>query len=171
MKTLIVYGSKYGATKVCAERIANLLKGEVEILNLAENQPTDLAKYDKVLMGSSVYAGQLQKEVKSFYDNNKEVLKGKKIGMFLCCLNDKLLNEYIDGALGEAFRKELIAQVGCGGALNFNKMNFFERFVTKKIAKSMQNKGELSKDIAIKGVVEVYAEERIRQFVALINQS
>lgn len=171
MKTLIVYGSKYGATGVCVDKIRKWLKGEAEIVNLAERQPSELAQYEKILIGSGVYAGQLQKEVKAFYENNKEILKEKKIGVFLSCLSDKQLDQYIDGAFGETFRRSLIAQVGCGGALNFNKMNFFERFITKKIAKSMQRKGEIPKDIAIKDVVEIYAEDKIKQFVEVVNQS
>lgn len=169
MKTLVVYGSKYGATEICAKRIAKGLKGEVDLINLKEQKEISLEAYDKVVIGSAVYAGMLRKEVKAFYDKYKEVLEGKKIAVFLSCMDDQGLNQYIDQGFSVAFREKLIAQAGCGGIFNFQKMNFLERFMMKQINKIKQKKEENTLAVDMKHNVENLSAEKIDAFVKAIN--
>lgn len=54
MKTLILYATKYGATEACARLLAQNLEGEVQIINIKQAD-IDLRKYDRVILGSSIY--------------------------------------------------------------------------------------------------------------------
>lgn len=169
MKTLVVYGSKYGATEICAKRIAKGLKGEVDLINLKEQKEISLEAYDKVVIGSAVYAGMLRKEVKAFYVKYKEVLEGKKIAVFLSCMDDQGLNQYIDQGFSVAFREKLIAQAGCGGIFNFQKMNFLERFITKQINKAKQKQEGTNSYQDLKNNVDAISNENIDAFVKAIT--
>ena len=77
MKILIIYATKYGCTKKCAEILKSFLDEEVEILS-AKSYKIDLTQYDVVFIGGSVYMGKIRKEIIQFYKRNKNQLKNKR---------------------------------------------------------------------------------------------
>lgn len=168
MKTLIVYGSKYGATKICAKKIAKGLKGKVEVINLKDKKVIALKDYDKVLIGTSIYAGMVRKEVKRFCHNNKEELMTKKLGLFLSCMEENI-ETYINNGFSEDLKNNFLVTVGCGGIFNFSKMNFFEKFIIKKIYSSKKDaKGNTTK-IDTKTNIEKISNSKIQEFVEAVN--
>ena len=136
MNILIVYSTKHGATEKCAKIIAKKLTGKVELFNLKEKLKIDPSGYDVVIIGGSIYMGQIQKEVKTFCAQNIEQLKTKKIGLFTCCM---LEGEKAEKQLADMFPKELLSIASSkecfGGEFNFSKMNFFEKLIIKKVSK------------------------------------
>ena len=78
MKTLIAYGSKHGAAAKCAVILKEKIRGEVEMINLQQIQNIALKDYDNVIIGGSIYAGAIQKQVTAFCSQNLEILKQKK---------------------------------------------------------------------------------------------
>ncbi|EOD01165.1 flavodoxin domain-containing protein [Caldisalinibacter kiritimatiensis] len=137
MKTLIIYGTKYGCTEKCAKILSEKLTEEVELYNLKEVNDIDISDYDKVIIGGSVYIGKIRKEVTKFCLRKLNELKGKKVGLFICCMAD---GEAAEKQLNDVFPKELmtnaIAKENFGGEFIFNKMNFFDRFIVKKVSKT-----------------------------------
>ena len=63
MKTLVVYASKHGATKVGAERIAKGLEGEVQLVSIKDKGDIILDNYEKVILGTPIYAGMINKDI------------------------------------------------------------------------------------------------------------
>ena len=82
MKTAIVYATKYGCTKECAEILKTYLHGEVNILS-AKADKINLSQYDAVFIGGSVYMGKIQKEITQFCKRNLKQLLHTKIGLFV----------------------------------------------------------------------------------------
>lgn len=144
MRTLVVYGSKYGATKECAEYLKMKLKGTVEVINLKQQSKIDLTAYDKVIIGTSIYAGKVRKEVSTFCQKYEQDLVQKSVGVFICCMNTAQCTTYIEDNFSKAFNNHLIEQVGCGGVLDATKMNAIERFVIKQIRKISEKQGNNS---------------------------
>ena len=66
MNTLIVYSSKYGCTEKCAKLIKEKLNEEVDLVNLKNVKDIDIYKYNKVIIGGSIYIGKIQKSVTEF---------------------------------------------------------------------------------------------------------
>jgi menaquinone-dependent protoporphyrinogen oxidase len=136
MKTLIIYGSKHGATEKCTNLLKGKLDGEVTTVNVKKDQVPDIALFDKVIIGGSIYIGSIQKEIKEFCSKNVDTLKDKKLGLFICCMRDG--NE-AQTQITAAFPQELISNASAwdyfGGEFTFSKMNMIEKFITKKIAK------------------------------------
>ena len=91
MKTAIVYATKYGCTKECAEILKTYLHGEVNILS-AKADKINLSQYDAVFIGGSVYMGKIQKEITQFCKRNLKQLLHMKIGLFVCCYTPKDLS-------------------------------------------------------------------------------
>jgi len=146
MSTLIAFATKYGFTKTCAEILAKKLEGKVDICDLRSNHP-DLTKYDKVIIGGSIYAGKIRKPVMSFCSDNQNTLKDKKTGFFICGMAKE---DDAQKQLESSFPKELLATAAAkgffGGECNYDKMNFIEKFIMKKITGSDQSQSRIAED-------------------------
>ncbi len=147
MKTAIVYASKHGCTEKCAKKIQNGLNVETKIFNLKNTKEFGFVEFDRIIIGGSIHAGQIQKKVKNFCQNNIDILKAKKIGLFLFCMEE---GETAQKQFDEAFPKELIQHASAtgilGGEFNFEKMNFFEKTIVKKIAKINTSVSKISEE-------------------------
>lgn len=146
MSTLIAYATKYGFTKTCAEILAKKLGEKVDICDLNRNLP-DLMKYDKVIIGGSVYAGKIRKPVMQFCSDNINILKGKKLGLFICGMAKE---DDAQKQLDSSFPKELLAAAAAkgffGGECNYDKMNFMEKFIMKKITGCKQSQSRIDEN-------------------------
>lgn len=168
MRTLIVYATKYGSTEKCALKLSEKLVGEVELHNLKEKRSIDIKQYDKVIIGGSVYVGKIRKEVSEFCKDNLNQLKEKKIGLFTCGMRD---GDFSEEQLNSSFPQELltsaIVKEALGGEFLFDKMNFFERFIVKKVSKNDKNSEELKKNKNVSTI----SEKSINQLAQLMNNA
>ncbi|PKM94851.1 MAG: flavodoxin [Firmicutes bacterium HGW-Firmicutes-1] len=136
MKVLIVYATKHGSTEKCAKLLAEGLEGTVVLRNIKKEQVADAESFDKIIVGGSIYAGTIQKQIKEFCSKNEELLKNKKTGYFICGMTE---GEKGKNQLDLVFSSELLdkasAKDNFGGEVIFNKMGFLERTIIKKVAK------------------------------------
>ena len=84
-KTLIAYGTRFGATAKSAEVIAKELKEkfnhEVDVINLTKHkEELDLSIYENIVIGSSVAMFSWTKRAKKFLKND---FTGKKLFVFI----------------------------------------------------------------------------------------
>ena len=171
MKTLVVYASKHGATKVGAERIAKGLQGEVQLVSIKDKDAIVLDNYDKIILGTPIYAGMINKDIKSFCEANKDILRTKKVALYFCCMDSSQTDNYLKTNFTEDFSESLIAAESCGGAFYFNKMNFFEKFIIKKIMETKEKTKKNTAKVDTKVDIEHFDEERISKFTALLNHA
>lgn len=136
MKTAIIYSTKHEFTKDCSIKLSQKLNGDVDLFNLKENNDVKLEQYDNVIIGSPIYMGQILKEIQKFCMENLDKLKEKNLGLFLCGMSeDNKMKEFFN-AFPEVLLNKAIAKECFGGAFIFKKMNFFEKFIIKRITKS-----------------------------------
>ena len=124
-KVLILYGTRYGATKEISDEIEKVIqdKGMVtESFNLKEVNPKNippLDQYDGIIIGTGIKMGMWTKTVKNFVQKRKAELKKKQasLGFYVCCgeaksdiskaiekyINPKLEKVGIQSALIDAF--------------------------------------------------------------------
>lgn len=147
MNTLIVYASKYGCTEKCAKLITKELNDKVDIINLKIVKNINLSKYDKIIIGGSIYIGKIQKQVTEFCREHLDELNEKRIGLFICCMAE---GEAINNELNASFPSELlkIAEVkeSLGGEFLLDKMNFMDKMIVKKVSKVISNKSNILED-------------------------
>jgi menaquinone-dependent protoporphyrinogen IX oxidase len=83
-KTLIAYESKGGATEEAARKIAETLRSkfqlEVDLVDLKQQKPADLALYQNMVIGGGVRAGKIYDKVLKFLAND---LTGKRVAFFV----------------------------------------------------------------------------------------
>jgi len=146
MKTLIAYASRYGCTEKCSKKLAELLSGNVEIVNLKVNPGIDLEGYDTIIIGGSIAIGKINSEVKKFCSTSLPGLLQKRIGLFICGMAaDKAEEE-----LKNNFPKELVAHAATTGyfgyAVNFEKLNFALRAMMRKLCKADKSFSKILED-------------------------
>lgn len=147
MNTLIVYATKYGCTEKCAQILSKKLDGHVDLINLKKVKDVNIAKYEKVIIGGSIYIGKIHKEVTEFCSKHLEQLKERRIGLFICGMQEE---EAIQNELNQNFNADLIelaeAKEWFGGEFNFKKMNFLEKFIVKKVVKVTTDRSNILQD-------------------------
>jgi menaquinone-dependent protoporphyrinogen oxidase len=138
---LIVYASKYGATKGIAEKTAEVIRNEGLEVDLAEaGEIVNPDPYRAILVGSAVYIGKWQKKAVQFVKKHESVLAGKKTWFFSSGPTGEgdpagiLQGWKCPQALKEV--SERIGPVGIAlfhGAVDMDKLSGLHRFMVKKI--------------------------------------
>ena len=146
MKTAIIYASKHGCTDKCAHTLANELNNNAVLINLDVSTDVNFDEFNTVIIGGSIHAGSMNKKIKKFTEKSIDLLNQKKTGLFICCMEeeDEKVLEQFQNAYPESLRNKAIAHGFFGGEFNFDKMNFFEKAIIKKIAKTDQNVSKIN---------------------------
>ena len=159
MKTTIIYTSKHGTTEEVAQTISEKLKGtnEVTLISLKKNPNPDISAFEAVILGAPIYAGQVSGKMKTFCKANETILLQKKTGLFVCGMNpDKKEQEKeLNDAYPEVLQEKAVTTGFLGGKFLFEKMNFFERLIIKKIAKTETSVHRIDRD-AVDGFVKKF---------------
>jgi menaquinone-dependent protoporphyrinogen oxidase len=83
MRILVAYASKYGATGAMAERIGETLRqAGLRVDVLPADQTVELQRYDAMVLGSAVYAGQWRDEAVDFLKDNEPILSQRPVWIF-----------------------------------------------------------------------------------------
>jgi menaquinone-dependent protoporphyrinogen oxidase len=138
MKVLILYGSKYGATRTIAEKIAAGFKGAT-VTDLKNANP-GLSNYDYIIIGSSLYAGTARKEVKDFVRQHSGILKQKQVVLFLSGLSPESVDNL---KIFEAnFTPELVSAATAtfflGGIFDPAKVGKMDKLIFKAVTKQSE---------------------------------
>ena len=142
MKTIIIYSSTYEYTKECAERLKGYLLGEVIVINAAIDVISQLDGIDNVIIGGSIYMGQIQKNMKEFCASNVALLKDKRLGLFLCCGLPEKFEQAMKDAFPEELLKKAISKECFGGVLRTEKMNLGHKIIAIFMKKAAAKEGK-----------------------------
>jgi menaquinone-dependent protoporphyrinogen oxidase len=135
MKTAIIYASKHGTTAFVAGEIKkSLVNDEVVLFNLNDQNRVELRRFDRIILGSSVYAGSVLPKVRKFIEQNMVELLQKELSIFVCCMFFAKAQEQIEKGFPQALIQHALSVKHLGGEFRFEEMNFIERFLVKKIA-------------------------------------
>lgn len=149
MKIAIVYATKYGCTRKCAEILKSYLDDEADIF-YAKGNTINLDLYDMVFIGGSVYMGKIQKEIVHFCKRNLKQLLKKRIGLFVCCYTPNGTNGFFDTLFPLELLNHSSYTTCVGGEMNYQKMNFLYRKLFQSLKKIDDfNKGFVEPQINI----------------------
>jgi menaquinone-dependent protoporphyrinogen oxidase len=151
MKTAIIYTSKHGTTAKVTQMIAGRLSSnQMSIIDLKKEKHPDVNSYNRIILGTSIYAGASSKAMQHFCKKNLETLKQKRLALFVCGMELDVTKQQQE--LANAYPQELykyaVSKCFAGGEFQFEKMNFFERAIIKRIAKTDKSVSQIrEKDI------------------------
>ena len=83
MKTLILYGSRKGCTRKCAAMVKQQAGGG-DVVDVQKAHAIDLRGYDRVVLGSSVWAGKVHPKARQFVEKNLPTLLTRRLALFIC---------------------------------------------------------------------------------------
>jgi menaquinone-dependent protoporphyrinogen oxidase len=155
LKTLLVYGTRYGATASTGEEIAKLLESEgfaVKVANAKEEKIKDISPYDLLIVGSGMQMGKWTGEVEDFLKRFQKELALKKLAIFVSTMKSVSEREgKIDDleksrktSLEDIIAKYSLQPIATGffsGVLDFNKMNFLFRRTLGFIRPTLEKNG------------------------------
>lgn len=130
MNTIILYATKYGATRQIAERLAEKMGGAI-MHDLRQGDAPSLDSFEFVILGSATYAGSIRKEAKTYLSRNACSLLEKKLGLFLCGLEEEKAKENIKTNFPQELLQAARAVSLLGGVFDPNKASAPERFMMK----------------------------------------
>jgi menaquinone-dependent protoporphyrinogen oxidase len=156
-KALIVYGTRYGATALTSEEIADVFRQEgldVRVVNLKDEKVKDISEYELVVVGSGIRIGKWTKEPEKFLKKFQKELANKKVAIFVCCgakypLEEKADKEkeienartkYLEEKAAK-YNLQPIALGLFGGVYNFNKMGWFFRKTMSAVKPQLEEAG------------------------------
>ena len=155
MKTLIVYGTRYGATAGTAEEIAKVLSGEgfeVKVANAKNEKINDLSEYELVVVGSGMRMGKWTDEADKFLANFRKELERKKLAIFVSTMKTVSEREGKTDDVAEMRKVALedkVAQYNLhpialgffGGVLDYSKMGFLFKRTMAFLKPQLQKDG------------------------------
>ena len=134
-KTLIVFQTRTGTTEKAARLLAENIKSNVTLVNLKKDSIPKLNEFSTILVGGSIRASAMQSGLKKFMGKNTSVLLEKNLGLFLCCMEEGATAEkQFNESFPEELRKHATAIGYFGGEFDFEKLNFLERGIVKKVS-------------------------------------
>ena len=155
MKTLILYATKHGAAREIAAGIGRQIDGAV-VHDLKVGGMPALSDFDCIIIGSSLYAGSIRKEEKTFLSQNAAQLQGKKVGLFLSGISKGETEKSFADNFPSALLQAATAKRFLGGIFDPKKAGAAERLIMKAVTKGA-------------GYVNTIEDEDIRQFAELMK--
>ncbi|GHV18154.1 flavodoxin [Bacteroidia bacterium] len=158
MRAAIIYTSKHGTTAKVAQMIAGRLTGsQVSIIDLKKVKCPDLNSFDGIVLGTSIYAGTSSKTMQRFCKDNIAVLTQKRLALFICGMepDTSKRQQELTNAYPQALHQHAVSTCFAGGEFQFEKMNFFERAIIKRIAKTDKSVSDINSDNIDRFVQEI----------------
>jgi menaquinone-dependent protoporphyrinogen oxidase len=155
MKTLLAYGTRYGATASTSQEIAKIIgeQGfEVKVANLKEEKIQDIAPYELVIVGTGVQMGKWTGEVEEFLKKHEAALAQKKVALFVSTMktmaeregNQKDVASAREWDIDKKLPKYSFHPISVGffgGVIDYNKMNFLFKKTFGSIRKRLDADG------------------------------
>lgn len=140
MKTLIVYGSKTGTAKQCAEALVSRLPDAVAV-DIEKEKP-DPSGYDVVVLGGGIRMGLLHNDIRQYAESCKDILKTKRLGVFITCGYDDLAEKTIANNLPAELLACAKVKMSFGGEMELSRVKgFMDRMVCKMCLKEFKKNG------------------------------
>ena len=142
MKTLILYSSKGGCAKECAEILKKYMgERDITVSDVALNCD-DISEFDFIVLGGSVRMGKFYPPMVSFISKHAKEIAKKPHALFLCCGFMDSAEEYIEKLFPESLRESALFVEYFGGELKPEKHSGFMKFVVRWIRNSIADREE-----------------------------
>jgi len=136
MDILLTYSSGYGSTREIAKRIASILCQDTCLQIKVEkiDKVQDIKKYDTVIIGCSIRAGEITANVRDFFSAHHYELAQKNVFFFVSGITahdtasiQKIKNETVRPFLAKYSKLNVVDSSVCGGQIDLSQLNFVMR--------------------------------------------
>ncbi len=139
MKTLIAWTGKSGTSAEVVKKMAGELGDETLVVDLKKESMPDPSQFERVIVGGSIYAGSIHKNLKAFCEKHEEELLARPLGIFLCALRGEDMEEKLQQNFPARLVQHARIKEWLGGRFIFAEHNFLIRAMMKKIMNSSED--------------------------------
>ena len=140
MKTVILYASKYGYTAEIVENIKAQLDGDVQAIDVSKEKVPNLEHVDGIILGSSIYVGQIHKSLKQWMEQNQSLLLSKRIAVFLCSGFASEFEKNLQANFPKLILDHALSCDYLGGRIDKSKLSFMHKQLVNMIEKTEAGK-------------------------------
>jgi len=140
MNTVIIYASTYGYTEEMVKKMVDESNHNFDSINILKNKNIDLTNYENIIIGSCIYVGQINKELKKFIMSQHDLLMQKNIGLFLACAFEDQFTTHLTNNFTQDIIDHSKIQINLGGKLQKDKLNFAHKVLVNMIEKTEEGK-------------------------------
>lgn len=119
MKTLIVYSTKSGASRICANLLAERLS-DCSICDLSNQRPA-VKDFDAIVLGSGVRMGKIYAPMRGFLDEHLSTLRSKKTAFYICSAYPNMFQSLVEKNIPKDLISSALAIESFGGIPPFTK--------------------------------------------------
>ena len=138
MKVLIIYSSKGGVSKQCAEMLTDKLSSGMDVsLYDIKNDPPSPEGFDVAVIGGSIRMGRLNKKLKAYIKSNTDLLSRMNTALYLCCGFTESFDDYVTMQIPKSINAKL--GIHCfGGELKPEKLRGLDKLIVKMVRSSLK---------------------------------
>ncbi len=135
MKILIAFATKSGTTRICAQKLAELLpQHEVHVKDLSENCRIKVSDFDFAVIGAPIRMGRLHKAARKFIEES--TLIPKKYAFFICNGLSEETNAYFKRNFPGELLNSALVFTSLGGELKPDRQRGLDRIILRAILDS-----------------------------------
>ncbi len=159
MSKIIIYGSKYGTTKIYAEELAQ----RINVKAVPFESAKDINNYDTVIYLGALYAGGVMGMTKTF----KKItdVSSKKFILATVGLADPTNTEnteHIKNSIKRQLKEDFLAQTKIfhlRGGIDYSKLNFAHKTMMSMLYKKAKNMSEEKKTAEVRAMIDTYNQK------------
>ncbi|PLR86773.1 flavodoxin [Bacillus canaveralius] len=146
MKTIIIFATKHGSVENAARLLKTKLGEKTDLVNLAKETRPSIEEYDTVILGGSIYAGNIQKSLTKYIGESLPQLLQKNVGLFICAAepDSQTRLKELTGSFPPELYHHAKAKDILGYEIHYSKMNFFEKMIVRSLMKIKSDHSALS---------------------------
>ena len=139
MKILIIYSTKGGVSKTCANMLYEKLLGsfDISVYDINDNPPAPDG-FDIAVIGGSIRFSKLNKKLKAYMNTHAQRLSDMNTALFICCGFTESFEDYASMQIP----KQIIPSLGIhffGGELKPQKLKGIDKWIVKTLRADMLN--------------------------------
>lgn len=174
MNYLVIYASKYGITEKAVEilrrKILEAGNHKVTTVNIKKCNVPKLDSFDFVVLGSSIYIGNINKRLKQYIEDNRVVLLNKRTGVFIC--GSAPTPEAVEKEMKLSIEKKVLENAEARSFFGFGYkgegMGFIDKETIEKEARITINEETIKKEARTPVNEEDLDKDAIAEFVKII---
>lgn len=167
LKIAIIYTTKGGTTRECAELLSRELKGQdVTVADMSE--APDLDMYDTVVIGFPIRAAKPAKAARKYIKANTDALLKKRVAYYMCCGFIDCAEEYAEKALPKELSERGVAVTCLGGSLDPTRFKGIDKMIVKAVRAEILGGGE-NGDQRDDMTIPTILDENIAQLASLLK--
>ena len=108
--------------------------------DVTKNSVPHLGDMDGIILGSSIYVGQINKKLKQWIENNQSLLLSKRLSIFLCSGFETEFDKNIQANFNTILLEHARSIHYIGGRIDKSKLGFMHKQMVNMIEKTEAGK-------------------------------